>query len=102
MATTNQLIREFETVLGKLPAAAKVLTARQIANQQLFLLAHADARHVVAEQIAMKHPSAHRSYAEIFASVLRGQAIIRAGRMGGYKARSCVTLTHAQREQIGA
>ena len=63
--------------------------------------AHIETRRIVAEQIAMKHPSAHRTYAAILASVLRGQAIVRKG-VGGYRARSCMTLSHSQREQIGA
>ena len=63
--------------------------------------AHIETRRIVAEQIATKHPSAHRKYAEILASVLRGQAIVRRGHIGRYRASCCHTLTRAQRDQIG-
>ena len=45
-------------------------------KSETFKAAHAAARKVVAEQIAIKHPSSHRSYRAIFADCLRGIAIL--------------------------
>jgi len=54
-------------------------------KSEAFKAAHAETRRVIAEQIATKHPSGHRSYAEIFASCLRGAAIIRKRAVVGFR-----------------
>lgn len=49
-------------------------------KSEIFKAAHADAKRAIAEQKEIKHPSAHRTYAEIFASCLRGVHILGAGK----------------------
>ena len=71
-------------------------------KSETFKAAHAAARRAVAEQVAIKHPSAHKTYAQLFALSLRGLAILAKGDVGGYNATSCMTLSRSQREQIGA
>lgn len=47
-------------------------------KSELFKSIHADVRRIVVEQKEYKHSSAWRSYADIFASCLRGHYIIEA------------------------
>jgi len=41
-------------------------------KSEVFKAAHAAARRAMAEQVETKHPSAHKSYRELFAISLRG------------------------------
>lgn len=41
-------------------------------KSQIFKLAHAAAKVAMAEQIEIKHPSAHKSYQQLFGLALRG------------------------------
>ena len=71
-------------------------------KSETFKAAHAAARRSVAAQIAIKHPSLHRSYRAIFADCLRGLKILQSpGAVGGYDGSSCMTLSRSQRAQIG-
>jgi len=49
-------------------------------NSEIFKAAHADARLAMAEQKEIKHPSAWRTYAAIFASCLRGVYVLEAAK----------------------
>ena len=50
-------------------------------KSEIMLAAHADVRRAMAEQKEIKHPSAHKSYKELFAICLRGVYIIEAAKL---------------------
>lgn len=41
-------------------------------KSQIFKVAHAAAKRAMAEQIEIKHPSAHKTYAQLFGLCLKG------------------------------
>ena len=49
-------------------------------KSQIFKFAHAAAKRAMAEQIEIKHPSAHKSYCKLFALCLRGYYILEANK----------------------
>jgi glyoxylate utilization-related uncharacterized protein len=49
-------------------------------KSEIFKYAHEHAKRAMAEQIEIKHPSAHKSYRELFALCLRGYHILQASK----------------------
>lgn len=49
-------------------------------KSQIFKSAHMDAKRAMAEQIKIKHPSAHKTYKQLFALCLRGVYILEAAK----------------------
>ncbi len=52
--------------------ALRLNSEREMTKSEMFKKAHAGAARAMAEQREIKHPSAHRSYRELFALCLRG------------------------------
>jgi len=49
-----------------------------MSKSQIFKYAHTHAKRAMAEQIKIKHPSAHKTYRELFALCLRGYWVLEA------------------------